>query len=354
MKKTLFTLIACAGFLCGCASESQSSNGKAASSECQHQYVSNKVEATCVSQGYTKHVCQICKASYIDSYVDAKGHDYVERDQNYKCSRCDRYEDDGFSFELITSTMARYNDAYSGRVDTYQITGASDEAVENGNVSFPRKHLGCEVSGAARGCLANRRRSIKSIEIPSTCRYIGSSLMTPDGGYMKPEIAIPLEKVTFSSACSKINISHTAFQWCYGLKTIQYPSNCFSKINHDDNIGGHFLFEDTAYYKDNVKTEDGLSSLDNMLLSSETEDVKSDVVLKDGTYLIGNSVFKDNTNIKSVTIPSSVAYIGKSAFYNCLNLKSVTYKGSKEQFEKITIEESAFYNCENIEYAYSK
>lgn len=347
---SLFSFIA----TCSCASESKSSSVKNTSSECQHQYALKKVEATCVIQGYTEHICQICNASYIDSYVAAKGHDYEEREQNYKCSRCNHYEDEGFSFELITPAMARYNDSYDGLVDTYQIIGVSDKGIENGNVSFPRKHLGCEVSGAARGCLYNQRRSIKSLEIPSTCKYIGSSLMTSDGGYIKPEITIPLEKVIFSSMCSKINISHTAFQWCYNLKIIQYPSNCFSKINHDDNVGNHFLFEDTAYYKQNVKTKDGLCLLDNMLLSSETKNVKSEVIIKEDTYLIGNYVFKDNTNIKSATIPSSVTYIGKSAFYNCLNLKSIIYNGSEEQFKKITIEETAFYNCQDIEYIYWK
>ena len=39
-----------------------------------HNYIDEVIEATCTSQGYTKHSCESCDSEYIDSYVDATGH----------------------------------------------------------------------------------------------------------------------------------------------------------------------------------------------------------------------------------------------------------------------------------------
>lgn len=39
-----------------------------------HSYTSVVIEAKCIEKGYTTFTCSICKESYIDSYVDAKGH----------------------------------------------------------------------------------------------------------------------------------------------------------------------------------------------------------------------------------------------------------------------------------------
>jgi hypothetical protein len=41
-----------------------------------HQYVGEKVESTCIEQGYTTYICE-CGDSYVADYVDAKGHTEV-------------------------------------------------------------------------------------------------------------------------------------------------------------------------------------------------------------------------------------------------------------------------------------
>ena len=41
-----------------------------------HSYESEVTEPTCTDKGYTTHICSICDDSYVDSYVDEKGHDY--------------------------------------------------------------------------------------------------------------------------------------------------------------------------------------------------------------------------------------------------------------------------------------
>jgi len=60
------------------------------------------------------------------------------------------------------------------------------------------------------------------------------------------------------------------------------------------------------------------------------------------TY-IEESVFRNNTVIKTVSIPDSVRYIGYSAFLGCTNLESVTFPENLK-----TIQAYAFYQCPNL------
>ncbi|WP_400245552.1 leucine-rich repeat protein [Methanomethylophilus alvi] len=41
-----------------------------------HKYVDTVTAPTCTERGYTTHVCSECQDTYVDSYVDALGHDY--------------------------------------------------------------------------------------------------------------------------------------------------------------------------------------------------------------------------------------------------------------------------------------
>ena len=63
-----------------------------------HSYTSVVTAPTCENKGYTTHICS-CEDSYVDSYVDALGHNYVgtvsksatcteKGTTTYKCSRC--------------------------------------------------------------------------------------------------------------------------------------------------------------------------------------------------------------------------------------------------------------------------
>ena len=66
-----------------------------------HQYVETVFAPTCTVKGYTTHTCSVCGDNYIDSYVDALGHDRIHHDgmaptctesgfEAYDtCSRCD-------------------------------------------------------------------------------------------------------------------------------------------------------------------------------------------------------------------------------------------------------------------------
>ena len=62
----------------------------------------------------------------------------------------------------------------------------------------------------------------------------------------------------------------------------------------------------------------------------------SDVVIADGINGIGRTTFV-SCHMSSITIPTSVTSIGEWAFSGCDNLTDVYYRGTKEQWEKISI-----------------
>ena len=62
------------------------------------------------------------------------------------------------------------------------------------------------------------------------------------------------------------------------------------------------------------------------------------VTIPDSVTSIGEWAFENCTGLTSITIPDSVTSIGEYAFYNCTNLKDVYYSGTKEQWNKISID----------------
>ncbi len=110
-----------------------------------HSYESAVTAPTCTAQGYTTHTCVNCGDSYVDTYVEALGHDMGEwttvteatctedGSESRDCSRCDHYEiraieAAGHSYEdvvtapacteqgFVTHTCSVCGDSY---VDTY-------------------------------------------------------------------------------------------------------------------------------------------------------------------------------------------------------------------------------------------
>ena len=60
---------------------------------------------------------------------------------------------------------------------------------------------------------------------------------------------------------------------------------------------------------------------------------------------ISSNVFKDNTNITSVSIPETVTQIGESAFNGCTALTAVYFEGTSQCKE---IQKYAFYGCSKL------
>lgn len=67
---------------------------------------------------------------------------------------------------------------------------------------------------------------------------------------------------------------------------------------------------------------------------------EEDVKIPDGVKDITDYAFKDCITVKSVTIPKSVTGIRYYAFWGCDSIEGVYYRGTKEEWKKIDIEDS--------------
>ncbi len=96
----------------------------------------------------------------------------------------------------------------------------------------------------------------------------------------------------------------------------------------------------------------------------------TDIIIQEGITYIIDSAFKNCTNLKSVTIPTSVSVIKQSAFSGCIQLQSINFSTGLASIEKeafkacemlsnvilpesiISIGESAFSDCLNLQEIY--
>jgi hypothetical protein len=83
-----------------------------------------------------------------------------------------------------------------------------------------------------------------------------------------------------------------------------------------------------------VTIPDSVTSIGNKVFQSC--DSLTSVTIGNGVIKIGDYVFGGCTNLTSVTIPAGVIEIVYQAFYCCSSLRTVNYKGTQEEWNKIT------------------
>lgn len=126
------------------------------------------------------------------------------------------------------------------------------------------------------------------------------------------------------------------------VKTLEegafYGCTNLSSIDISDSIEyvGYNAFQGTAWFNNQ---NDGVVYIGKILYCYKGEmPSNTTITVKEGTTSIAGICFAECTNLISITIPKSVTYIGMGAFYMCDNLKTINYKGSKEDWNNITIE----------------
>lgn len=303
-----------------------------------HNYVAEVIAPTCTSQGYTLHTCVLGDDSYKDTYVDALGHNFVCGDRNYTCSRCDISECEGFEFKLATM------DGES----CYAITGASESAVVNGILNIPHKYESLNVRGIMNWSFSSVTKDVKKILIHDNIKNIYSSLWNGTSVWNADlKTTSTLEEIVFDSTCSGMRVESGAFKNCPKLSKANVKKGMI-KYAPSDSVRGEnggtadYLFKDTPYFENNATVKNGLYYIADLLLYADLNELNSNITIDNGTVNIGNCLFYGATFMTNITIPNSIISIGRSAFNQCKKLSTITYKGTKEQFNNISIGSSAF------------
>lgn len=335
MKKIfigLFDILLVLSMLTGC-----SSNGGDKTPHI-HSYISTIIQPTCTEQGYTLYTCEGEDYSYKDNYIDALGHNWTEGERNYICTRCSKYETDGYTFKLATM------DGES----CYVITGVNSTAVANGVLNIPRKYESLPVRGIMNWSFSSVTKQVKKILIHDNIKNIysdlwhGTSIWTPDWETMST-----LEEIVFDSTCSGMRIEAGAFSNCPKLAKANIREGMIKYVPADavtTTNGGtaEYIFKDTPYFKNNATNKNGLYYIADLLLFADLNEISSSISIDAGTVWINPCIFNKCTFLKSITIPNSVVTIGKNAFNGCVNLETITFSGTVAEFKKISIGVSAF------------
>ena len=168
------------------------------------------------------------------------------------------------------------------------------------------------IDGAAFG----RCDGLTSITIPDSVTFIGEYACSGLTIYCEAAIKPEGWDSNWSAACPVV--------W-----------DC--KNNDKDENGYAYIVENEIRYS----LKDGVATV-----ISQPQTIKGDIVIADninykGTQFIVTSIdsgaFGECDDLTSITIPDSVTFIGGYAFRNCSTLETIYYKGTAEDWEKISI-----------------
>ncbi len=129
-------------------------------------------------------------------------------------------------------------------------------------------------------------------------------------------------------------IRREAFKGCTALENINLDSEGITLMGGD-------AFAETAWMDAQAN---GVVYMDDMAITYKgTVPQNADVIIKEGTRLIGVEAFAEMKNIVNVQLPSTLRIINDSAFKNCTGLKEVIIPDGVT-----TIDSQVFYGCSKL------
>ena len=298
---------------------------------------------TCTEKGYTTYTCE-CSNSYVDNYIDAKGH--TDNDNNSLCDDCGEtiYKisgtcgnnlkwalDESTGTLIISGTGAMYNYKYKNRPWKDYEDSVKAVVIKNG-VTTIGEH-------AFHGC-----KNLANITIPETVTEISGYAFYNCNAFTS--ITIPDTITTIGSYafcyCTKLanlticngvtTIGENAFSNCYKLTSVIIPDSVTI-------IGKQAFNRCTSLTS--ITIPNSVKTIESYAFSF-CESLTS-IIIPDSVTAIGEHTFWSCTSLTSITIPNSVTIIGESAFDTCTSLTSITIPDSVT-----TIGGYAFWGCTSL------
>lgn len=147
-------------------------------------------------------------------------------------------------------------------------------------------------------------------------------------------------------------IGEWTFSGCTGLRSISIPRN-IEEI-YDKAFSGCNNLSNVKLNNPNMKIGSGVFNccyrLDKIILPTNITELSwglffgcsslTEIVIPDQIKKIDNQTFQDCSSLKTIYIPKGVSSIYNCAFSGCSSLKDVYYGGTKEEWERISIDNS--------------
>ena len=229
-------------------------------------------------------------------------------------------------------------------------------------------------------------KALKNIVIPDSVENIAYEAFDPEFFDSLPDGDIYLGKIYYkykgempSETIIQINegtkkISALAFYECSGLtnvtipdsvKNIEYGAFCrcinLTNVIIPDSVEvvGESAFYNTPFYdnlpdgdiyfgKTYYKYKGKMANQTTITIKNGTKYIAdafsgcsglTEIVIPDSVETIGGSAFFGCSGLTEITIGKGISYIGWEAFSGCNNLTTVNYRGTKEMWDNISIDE---------------
>ena len=295
------------------------------------------------------------------TYIDSYAFGYYYDSDSFATKKID-----GFKINYVKNTYGHMYALKNGFTDeACLLTNELDDGTleitkyvgNSATCVIPSEIDGKKVTGIGYNAFSSRTE-LTSITIPDGVTIIGNSAFSD---------CTSLETVTIPNSVT--HIYPRAFYNCTSLKEVAIPASvtvirdeAFGyyydidssetkkadgfKINYVNNTRGHWYaikngFTDGTCFVVN-ELDDGTVEITGYAGNSATCVIPDEIHGKKVTR-IGDSAFKDRTELTSVTIPDGVTYIVDCAFFGCTSLETVTIPNSV-----INICSSAFRNCTSL------
>lgn len=288
-----------------------------------HDWVETVIKnATCTEDGEIEKACKLCNATELKT-IDALGHDFE------------------WKTDMSTHESVCRHAGCGETIAPEKHDWASDNVCKECSYELPyTRGLSYGPNDTGDGCVVKIPEKITSELLVIPAYHDGLPVTSVQPVSKSLSRLFPKTIVEVYLPYTVTEIGSGVFYYGSGLKSVDIQGE-ITKL-------GAFAFSGTALFSDEENwDENGMLYISDILVSAAK--ATGVVSVKDGTALIANSAFYNNSGVTEITLPDSVKYIGQLAFGSCGKLEKVVIPAEIE-----FIDSYAFDRCSKLASVYYK